>query len=132
MEIDPNQILFVQIFSAIGTILATWLLIARIIVPTRNKVRSVMKRWEEFLVDWSGEDSRPGRDRRPGVMERLNEIDGQLKKNGGASVKDAVDRIEIHVGEIHDKIHQVDQRLEEGDKKFDAIENRLKKLEEKL
>jgi DNA repair ATPase RecN len=132
MVSDPNQILFVQIFSAIGTVLATWLLIAKIIVPTRNKVRGAIKQLEDFLIDWSGEDSRPGRDRRPGVMERLNEIDGQLKNNGGASVKDAVDRIEIHVGEIHDKIHQVDERLEEGDKKFDAIEKRLKRLEDKL
>jgi DNA repair ATPase RecN len=132
MEMDPNQILLVQIFSAIGTVLATWLLIARIIVPTRNKVKAIIKKWEDFLIDWSGEDSRPGRDRRPGVMERLNEIDGQLKNNGGKSVKDAVDRIEIHVGEIHDKIHEVDERLERGDQKFNAIERRLKKLEEKL
>jgi hypothetical protein len=132
MVMDPNQILFVQIFSAIGTVLATWLLIVKIIVPTRNKIKAMIDNLENFMIDWSGEEARPGRDRRPGVMERLNEIDGQLKNNGGTSVKDAVDRIEIHVGEIHDKIHQVDERLADGDQQFEKIEQRLKGLEDKL
>ena len=132
MVMDPNQILFVQIFSAIGTVLATWLLIVKIIVPTRNKVKGMIDNLENFMIDWSGEEARPGRDRRPGVMERLNEIDGQLKHNGGSSIKDAVDRIEIHTSEIHDKIHQIDERLEDGDNQFEKIEQRLKGLEDKL
>jgi hypothetical protein len=132
MIMDPNQILFVQIFSAIGTVLATWLLIVKIIVPTRNKVRKMIDNLENFMVDWSGEDARPGRDRRPGVMERLNEIDGQLKNNGGSSIKDAVDRIEISVSEIHDKTDKMNRRLEDGDNHFSSIENRLKDLEDKL
>jgi DNA repair ATPase RecN len=129
---DPNQIIFVQVAAAIGTVLATWLLIVKIIVPTRNKVKKALEDLDNFLIDWSGSESRPGRDRVPGVMERLNEIDGQLKNNGGESVKDAVDRIEIHVNEIHDKVDQVDKRLEEGDSKFDKIEKRLRGLEDKL
>jgi DNA repair ATPase RecN len=129
---DPNQILFVQIFSAIGTVLATWLLIVKIIVPTRNKVKAMIDNLENFMIDWSGEESRPGRDRRPGVMERLNEIDGQLKKNGGTSIKDAVDRIEVTVSEIQDRTEQIKDRLEDGDQQFEKIEQRLKGLEEKL
>jgi len=129
---NPDQIIFVQIAGAVGTVLATWLLIVKIIVPTRDKVKKALADLDNFLVDWSGSESRPGRDRVPGVMERLNEIDGQLKNNGGESVKDAVDRIEIHVNEIHDKVDQVDKRLEDGDSKFDKIEERLKGLEDKI
>jgi hypothetical protein len=129
---DPTQIIFVQVAGAIGTVLATWLLIVKIIVPTRNKVRKALEDLDNFLVDWSGTESRPGRDRVPGVMERLNDIDGELKNNGGSSVKDAVDRIEINVNEIKDRTDQIDLRLKDGDKRFDKIENRLKGLEDKL
>ena len=129
---DPSSLIIVQVFAALGTVLGAFLLIFKVIIPVAKAIGGFFISVRDFLRDWSGEDPRSGRDRVPGVMERLNEIDGQLKNNGGASVKDAVDRIEIHVGEIHDKIHQVDQRLEEGDKKFDAIENRLKKLEDKI
>jgi hypothetical protein len=129
---DPNQIIFVQVAGAIGTVLATWLLIVKIIVPTRNKVRKALDDLDNFLIDWSGTEKRPGRDRVPGVMERLNEIDGQLKNNGGSSVKDAVDRIEIRVDEIHDRTDQIQIRLDDGNQKFDQIENRLKGLEDKL
>jgi len=128
---DPNQIIFVQVAGAIGTVLATWLLIVKIIVPTRNKVKKGLEDLDNFLVDWSGSEARPGRSRVPGVMERLNEIDGQLKNNGGSSVKDAVDRIEINVNEIKDRTDQIDLRLKDGDKRFDQIEKRLKNLEDK-
>ncbi len=35
----------------------------------------------------------PGRDPVPGVMERLNRLDGELSNNGGSSVKDAIERM---------------------------------------
>ena len=77
------------------------------------------------MRDWSGEEERPGRSRVAGVMERLNEIDGALKNNGGTSVKDAVDRIEIRVNEI-------DDRLYDGDKKFGDIYDELKRIKKDL
>jgi hypothetical protein len=51
-------------------------------------------------------------------MERLNKLDGELSKNSGKSVKDAVTRIE--------------KRMEEGNKKFDELEVRIKNIEAKL
>ena len=46
------------------------------------------------MRDWEGEDPTPGRDRVPGVMERLNKMDGELSQNGGyTTVKDRVDRL---------------------------------------
>ena len=81
------------------------------------------------MDDWAGEEARPGRDRVPGVMERLNEIDGQLKNNGGSSVKDSVDRIETNVNEISSVQREIKNRLEQGDKRFEKIEKRLTDLE---
>ena len=56
-----------------------------------------MKRWgswmERFMRDWEGEEAEPGRDRVPGVMERLNKLDGELSNNGGSTTKDKVDRL---------------------------------------
>ena len=82
------------------------------------------------MDDWSGEEARPGRDRVPGVMERLNDIDGELKRNGGSSIKDSVDRIETNVNEISQTQKGIKDRLEKGDERFQKIENRLDKLED--
>ena len=83
------------------------------------------------MDDWFGSEPRPGRSRTKGVMERLNEIDGELKNNGGSSIKDAVDRIDTQVTEIYSDSKEIKRRLEDGDKKFAQIERRLRKLEEK-
>lgn len=69
------------------------------------------------MRDWAGTDAEPGRDAVPGVMQRLNKIDGELSHNGGKSIKDVVDRI--------------DKRLVDGDKKFDDLYSRLDKLDKK-
>ena len=69
-----------------------------VIAPTIRKTRSMMEWLEKFRRDWEGEDASPGRDKVPGVMERLNRLDGELSNNGGSSVKDAIDRIEKSLG----------------------------------
>jgi hypothetical protein len=51
-------------------------------------------------------------------MERLNNIDGELKRNGGKSIKDTVNRIE--------------KRLIEGDRKFEELAARIAELEQKV
>lgn len=45
------------------------------------------------MRDWEGEEESPGRDRVPGVMERLNKLDGELSQNGGKSTKDTVNKL---------------------------------------
>ena len=66
-----------------------------VIAPTVRKTRSMMEWLEKFRRDWEGEEASPGRDKVPGVMERLNRLDGELSNNGGSSMKDAIERIEI-------------------------------------
>jgi hypothetical protein len=131
MNMDPNELLIVQIAGGLVTLLTAALLIGKIIIPGVKRVKLWFENWDRFMIDWAGEEPRAGRDRVPGVMERLNAIDGELKNNGGSSVKDAVDRIEIRVEEISNRTGQIDLRLQEGDKRFDQIERRIKKLEDK-
>ena len=69
-----------------------------VIAPTVRKTRSMMTWLEKFRRDWEGEPGGPGRDPVPGVMERLNRLDGELSNNGGSSVKDAIERIEKALG----------------------------------
>jgi hypothetical protein len=69
-----------------------------VIAPTVRKTRSMMEWLEKFRRDWEGEEESPGRARVPGVMERLNRLDGELSNNGGSSVKDAIERIEKILG----------------------------------
>ena len=47
-------------------------------------------RIEAFWDDWQGTPAGPGRSAVPGVMERLQSIDGELTHNGGNSLKDQV------------------------------------------
>jgi hypothetical protein len=126
---DPNDILLIQIFAAIGTVLGAVLLFAKVIYPMWKRISKWMNTWEDFMDDWFGIEPRPGRSRTKGVMERLNEIDGELKNNGGSSIKDAVDRIEKDVKELSLDTKGIKKRLEDGDQRFDQIEKRLNNLE---
>ena len=53
-------------------------------------IRAQLHRWEDFWDDWTGTPAGPGRSAVPGVMERLQSIDGELTRNGGNSLKDQV------------------------------------------
>lgn len=87
--------------------------------PLVKKTKKLLEALERFVRDWEGEAAHSGRDAVPGVMERLNRIDGELKHNSGSSMKDAIKRIEH-------KLTQIDARLDEGNKRFDEIEKRMK------
>lgn len=110
--------LIVNIALGISAVLAAAFALQKFIRPLLIKTRMLARNWERFLMDWAGEEARPGRDRVPGVMERLNKIDGELTHNGGSSIKDAISRIE--------------KRLMEGDGKFDELSQRVSKLEDRL
>ena len=83
--------------------------------PIIKKFKLFIASINDFMRDWAGTPAEPGRDAVPGVMERLKKLDGQLTNNGGASMKDAVDRIEADIKEI--KV-----RLDEGTRRFEHIE----------
>lgn len=92
--------------------------------PMWREVREALTWWRKFQRDWDGEPEEPGRTRVPGVMERLNGIDGQLHRNGGESLKDKVcdthelalnlssrvGEIEVRQIEIADRLGKIESR----------------------
>lgn len=121
MNAQPPSDLFtliVAMSSSVAIVIGAWFAVVKLIAPAAKKVKEISEHLDNFLEDWKGVPERDGRDAIPGVMQRLNKIDGELTHNGGSSVKDAVARIEKAVVKIN-------ERLEEGDEKFDEIEHRL-------
>ena len=57
-------------------------------------------RIEMFWEDWTGTPAGPGRSAVPGVMERLQSIDGELQHNGGNSLKDQVVKTSRKLDEV--------------------------------
>jgi len=55
-----------------------------------HEMKDMFTWFRKFQRDWDGEAAEPGRDATPGVMQRLNRIDGELQRNGGDSLKDKV------------------------------------------
>lgn len=106
-----------QVFYWAGGI-ATVLVALGMLWKLVKRAHAAIDNWDTFMRDWAGEPAKPGRSAVPGVMERLNRIDGELKRNGGSSMKDAITRVEK-------KLEQIDARLEEGNKRFEAIEEKI-------
>lgn len=94
----------------------------KLLKPLCDRVHKAMDSWDSFIRDWAGESSAPGRGAVPGVMERLNRIDGELKRNGGSSMKDAINRVE-------QTQKQILERLDEGNQRFVDVERRIERLE---
>jgi len=122
MSISPEDLFIVQIAAALGTILGAWLLLARVIFPIIKSAKKIIDQVDDFMEDWKGTETRDGRAGTPGVMQRLNKIDGELSHNGGSSIKDSVHRIEV-------KIEEIDTLLESGEVNFKEIKKHLKEFD---
>ena len=66
----------------------------------RGVVR-IFRRLDDVADDWQGVPARPGVPEQPGVMARLDQIEGrvsriehELQPNSGQSLRDAVDRVD--------------------------------------
>ena len=113
-----------QINAAIGVFMLILGVVVGIFRWVYRWSRTFDKKWDTFMRVWAGEPAAPGRDAVPGVMARLNNIDGELKHNGGSTMKDAMKRVEK-------KLDTIDTRLSEGNKRFEAIESEIKELKKK-
>jgi hypothetical protein len=104
-----NMIL--TIFATVGVITAALLGLRQLLQPYKEKADLFMSWFEDFKRDWSGEEESPGRDRIPGVMERLNRLDGELSSNGGKSTKDVVNKLYDNQGILMEAFVEMGERL---------------------
>ena len=112
----PQQDSFMVLVTAFGTVAGALTVGGTMLITVFKALKSVNNKLDSFFRDWEGTAAVPGRDAVPGVMERLNKLDGELSRNSGKSVKDTVNRIE--------------KRLEEGNQIFKSLDSRIQKLEE--
>lgn len=73
-----------------------------------RKLSVLFTTWHKFIRDWEGEPADIGRDATPGVMQRLNKLDGELSNNGGKSLKDTVERIERRQDKLEQKLEEAE------------------------
>ena len=104
-----NMIL--TVFATVGVITAALLGLRQLLQPYKEKADLFMSWFEDFKRDWSGEEESPGRDRIPGVMERLNRLDGELSSNGGKSTKDVVNKMYDNQGVLMEAFVEMGERL---------------------
>jgi hypothetical protein len=116
-----------QLFTAVaGTIIilgGAAGILWKIILPIVRKTRSLIDYLDRFTRDWFGSEEEPGRDRVPGVMERLNKLDGELSHNSGKSVKDVVDKVNKTVTGLEGTLKETTKSLKELEKRIEKVEN---------
>jgi hypothetical protein len=88
--------------------------INQVIIPLWKKGKMLFSTWADFVRDWNGEPAAPGRAEVPGVMQRLNKLDGELSNNGGSSLKDAVDRLEVSHKVLYNKLEDAEKQRAES------------------
>ena len=103
--------MIITVFATVGIITAALLGLRQLVEPYKEKADLFMSWFEDFKRDWSGEEESPGRDRVPGVMERLNRLDGELSSNGGKSTKDVVNKMYDSQGVLMEAFVEMGERL---------------------
>lgn len=121
----------IQTAATIISIVGGALGVGAFLVTIWRSISSLTAKLDLFWEDWNGSEERPGRDKTPGVMERLNRIDGELKHNSGSTMKDAIKRIEGKLDRIEDRIEKGDQRFLEGNQIFENLNTRVSNIERK-
>ena len=113
-------------FATIGIVAGALISIGVLLSPVYKKLKRFMQWMERFMRDWEGEEAAPGRDAVPGVMERLNNMDGELSQNGGyTTVKDRVDRLYENQSKVIDTPEKMLEAFVEMGERLIAIENCL-------
>ena len=117
-------------FTTLGIVAGALISLGVLLSPLYKRVKRFMQWMERFMRDWEGEEAEPGRDKVPGVMERLNKMDGELSQNGGyTTVKDRVDRLYENQAGVMNKQDMLLEAFVEMGERLIAIENCLNKSE---
>ena len=98
-------------FTILGVVTGALIGLGVILRPFYLRFKSFAEWMDRFRRDWDGEPEEPGRDAVPGVMERLNRLDGELTHNSGSSLKDAVARTENIVVCLDERLERIEGLL---------------------
>lgn len=82
------------------TIAAGAVAVAGAVVASVRAGHRVERKLDQMQRDWYGEAARPGFAAIPGVPERLEIIEKQLKPNGGSTPVDAINRVELQLNRL--------------------------------
>lgn len=128
---------------------APWLVAAVLLIMLAvwavRKAAPVLRKLGHLVDDLVGEPARPGVPPRPGLMERMESVEGEQKRQGtdlalvkhevmpntGTSLNDATRRTEAHVKELDAKVGEALAWQRKHEEKSDAIVARVNKIEEK-
>jgi len=114
----------------LGIVAGALISLGVLLSPLYKRIKKFMQWMERFMRDWEGEEVSPGRDAVPGVMERLNRMDGELSQNGGyTTVKDRVNRLYENQGDVMNKQDVLLEAFVEMGERLISIENCLNKSE---
>lgn len=116
-------------FTTLGVVTGALIGLGVILRPAYNRFKEVLEWLERFKRDWEGEPAEPGRDAVPGVMQRLNKLDGELSKNGGNSTKDTVNKLLANQEKVLETNSVLLEAFVEMGERLIAIENCLTKPE---
>lgn len=117
-------------FMTLGIVAGALISLGVLLSPLYKRIKKFMQWMERFMRDWEGEEVSPGRDAVPGVMERLNRMDGELSQNGGyTTVKDRVNRLYENQGDVMNKQDILLEAFVEMGERLISIENCLNKSE---
>jgi len=98
-------------FTTIGIVAGALISLGVLLSPFYKKIKRWAQWMDRFMRDWEGEPAEPGRDAVPGVMERINKLDGELSNNGGKSTKDVVDKLLANQGVLMEAFVEMGERL---------------------
>jgi hypothetical protein len=99
-------------FMTLGIVTGALISLGVLLSPFYKKLKRWAQWMERFMRDWEGEEAAPGRDAVPGVMQRLNNMDGELSQNGGfTTVKDRVDRLYENQAVLMEAFVEMGERL---------------------
>lgn len=112
-------------FTTLGIVAGALISLGLLFKPLITRLRRWVHWMESFMRDWEGEEATPGRDRVPGVMERLNKLDGELSNNGGSTTKDKVDRLYTNQAQVIETQNKLVEAFVEMGERLISIENCL-------
>ena len=111
--------------GTITVILGAALILWRVLSPVFKKIFGSLEWLSDFRLSWEGtppDPDQPWQPHIPGVMARLNRLDGEFADDGNGSLKSSVRRIEQTVNSIAARQGEIFYQVE-------SLSNRISDLE---